>query len=249
MKTVCTAFFILLILIVLLLSGKIYAEAEFGFQNTSSFIDENNILHVYGELKNLSNKAMKNVVVKASFYDMKGKLLNEFQRSSELRTINPGQISPFEILFIDTKTVNDVKNYSLTAVGTQTQTKTRELRIASASGRLDLTGFYYINGMVTNQGEQTATNSLVIATLYDKDGRVIALGRAQTEPVNITSHSQAPFGVAVTEKLQTYKVKHYSLLADSDQYVTIPDFSNLWMPIAIMLGSIMIMNLIINKQN
>jgi hypothetical protein len=133
-------------------------------------------------------------------------------------------------------------------VGTETQTKTRELSIVSASGRLDLTGFYYINGKVINQGEQTATNSLVIATLYDKDGRVIALGRAQTEPVNITSRSEAPFGIAVTEKLQTYKEKRYSLLADSDQYVTLPDFSNLSIPLGLILGSIMIMNLIINKQ-
>jgi hypothetical protein len=248
MKIVTTVFSVLLISIVLLLCGKIYAEAEFTFQNTSSFIDESNILHLYGELKNLSSKAMKNVVVKASFYDMKDKLLNEFQRSSELRTINPGETSPFEILYIDTKTVKDVKNYSLTAVGTETQTKTRELSIVSASGRLDLTGFYYINGKVINQGEQTATNSLVIATLYDKDGRVIALGRAQTEPVNITSSSEAPFGIAVTEKLQTYKAKRYSLLADSDQYVTIPDFSNLSMPLGLMLGSVMIMNLIINRQ-
>lgn len=226
MKIISTAFssVVLNLIIMMLLCEKIiYANGGqlFTFQNTSSFIDENSIMHVYGQVKNLSSKAMRDVVVKASFYDAKGNLLNEFQRSSELRTINPGEISPFEILYIDTKTVNEVKNYSLTAVGTETQTKPGELKIASANDRLDLTGFYYINGQIINQGEQTATNTNVIATLYDKDGRVIALGRAQTEPVNITSQSEAPFGLAVTEKLQTYKTKHYSLLADSDQYVTI----------------------------
>ena len=70
-------------------------------------------MHVYGELKNISNKAMKNVVVTALFYDSNGKLLNEFRRSSEIRTVNPGEISPFEVLYIDTKTVNAVKNYTL----------------------------------------------------------------------------------------------------------------------------------------
>src|SRR4051794_38596098 len=72
-----------------------FAASDFLIQKTSSFVDENKIMHVYGEVKNISNKAMTNVVAKALFYDANGKLLNEFQRSSELRTINPGGISPF----------------------------------------------------------------------------------------------------------------------------------------------------------
>ncbi|PWU81998.1 MAG: hypothetical protein DLM72_04160 [Candidatus Nitrosopolaris wilkensis] len=59
-------------------------------------------------------------------------------------------------------------------------------------------GFYYIN---VNLESQTATNSFVIVTLYDKDGKVISPGRAQTEQVNITTHSLAPFGIVVTEKI------------------------------------------------
>ena len=49
-------------------------QSPFAFQKTSFFIDESNILHLNGEVKNISNKAMKNVIVKASFYDGSGKL-------------------------------------------------------------------------------------------------------------------------------------------------------------------------------
>ena len=101
----------LLIAITLMTNAKALAEQQFKFQKTSSFVDETKFMHVYGEVKNISNKAMKNVVVKASFYDAYGKMINEFKRSSELRTINPGEISPFEILYIDTKSVDTVKNY------------------------------------------------------------------------------------------------------------------------------------------
>jgi len=200
-------------------------QQHFAIQKTSSFVDETNLMHVYGELKNISNKAMKNVVVTALFYDSNGKLLNEFRRSSEIRTVNPGEISPFEVLYIDTKTVNAVKNYTLSAAGQETEMKARALRITSNSSKLDLTGVYYVKGRVVNEGSEDTTNSMIIATLYDKDGKVAVVGRAQTEPVNISSHSDAAFDLPVTEALQTYKVKSYSLLADSDQYVVVPEFS------------------------
>ena len=200
-------------------------QQHFAIQKTSSFVDETNLMHVYGELKNISNKAMKNVVVTALFYDSNDKLLNEFRRSSEIRTVNPGEISPFEVLYIDTKTVNAVKNYTLSAAGQETEMKARALRIISNSSKLVLTGVYYIKGRVVNEGSEDATNSMIIATLYNKDGKVVVVGRGQTEPVNISSHSEAAFEFPVTEALQTYKVKSYSVLADSDQYVVVPEFS------------------------
>ena len=201
-------------------------QMPFTFQKTSSYIDGNNIMHVYGLLKNISNKALKNVVVKATFYDSKDKLLNEFQRAADLRTINPGDISPFEVLYIDTKSVNDVKNYTLSATAQETQIKTKALRIASNSSKLDtVLGIYYVKGRVVNDGSEDTTNSMVIAPMYDKNGKVILVGRAQTEPVNISSHSQAAFDIPVTDAPQIFKVKKYSLLVDSDQYVTIPEFA------------------------
>jgi hypothetical protein len=198
---------------------------QFAFQKTSSYTDGNNIMHVYGLVKNISNKPAKNVVIKSSFYDLNGRLINEFQRSVDLRTINPGEISPFEILYIDTKTVNDVKNYALSATGQDTQIKTRALRIISNSSKLDqVLGIYYIKGRVVNEGSEDTTNSMIIAPLYDKNGNVILVGRAQTEPVNISSHSEAAFDLPVTAAPQVFKVRGYSLLVDSDQYVTIPEF-------------------------
>jgi hypothetical protein len=198
---------------------------QFAIQKTSSHIDENNIIHIYGLVKNTSDRAFKNVVVKASFYDSSGQMINEFQRSTDLRTINPGETSSFEILYLDTKTVNDVKNYTLSASGEEAQTKARALRIVSNSSKLDtILGIYYIRGRVVNEGSEGTTNSMIIAPLYDKNGDVILVGRAQTEPVNISSHSEAAFDLPVTAAPQTFRVKGYSLLADSDQFVTIPEF-------------------------
>jgi hypothetical protein len=203
--------------------GMAFATNDFLIQNTSLFIDRSKIIHVYGEVKNISDKAMTNIVVKAIFYNANGKPLDEFQRSSEIRTINPGETSPFEILYINTKTVNSVKDFKLSVTGTVIEeSKPVVLKVQPDNSRLDILGFYYINGRILNGGPSTATDSSVIATLYDKEGKVIAIGRALAEPVNIDPDSQAAFGLAVTEKLQTHKIKNYSLIAESDQYVSLP---------------------------
>jgi hypothetical protein len=197
------------------------ADEDFIIQNTSSFIDESLIMHIYGEIVNTSNRSLSNVTAKGLFYDNNGKLLNEYQRACELPTVNPGMICPFEILYIDTKTTNAVRDFKLSAVGTpNAKGKPNALKVLSEDSKLDISGFYYINGRILNEGSETSTLTTVVATLYDKDGKVIALGRALAEPVSISPDIRASFGIGVAEKKQTYKTNSYSLVAYSDQYLS-----------------------------
>jgi hypothetical protein len=199
-------------------SSSSSAEQNFTFQKKSFFVDESKLAHVFGEVKNTSNRPVTDIIVQASFYDSHHILLNKFKRSTDIRTLNPGDITPFEILYYDFKTVDLIHNYTLSAIGKATAVKPKALHIESYNSRIDILGFYYVNGIISNKGPEPATDTLVIATMYDKNGNVISIGRAMAEPVNITSHSEAAFGIAVTDKLQTYKVKNFSLSADSDQY-------------------------------
>jgi hypothetical protein len=210
--------------LLIMMQGPAFAQT-FSFQNESSFVDETKVMHVLGEIKNDSDSAMKDVVIKASFYDEAGNLLNEYQRSSEVRVINPGESSAFEVLYIDQGTVDSVANFTLLATGkTAEEAKEKQLRIVSSNSRLDVLGTYYINVQARNEGQEDATNAIMIATLYDRNGRVIAIGKALAEAVrgsfDIPAGSAAAFGIAITEKLQTYKAARYSLVADSDQYLS-----------------------------
>ena len=54
------------------------------------------------------------------------------------------------------------------------------------------------------------------------DGRVIAIGRGLAEQKDIPSNSGASFGLAIVDKLQTPKGDRYSVVADSDEYVSKP---------------------------
>jgi hypothetical protein len=198
-------------------------DGTFIIQNTSYFIDEIDLMHVYGEVRNISNLSLTNVTISGSFYYGGGQLLNDYQRSCELPTINAGDVCPFEIVYIDTRTTDNVKDFKLSAQGIATNiSKPTKLKLYSENSRLDVLGFYYINGRILNEGSVTATNSSVVATLYDNDGRVIAIGRALAEPVNIPPGSFANFGIAVSERLQTHKTESYSLTAFSSPYVSSP---------------------------
>lgn len=190
--------------------------------HVSDYVDENKIMHVFGELKNIGNKAMTNVTIGATFFDSDGKIINEYKRSAELRTINPGLLSPFEILFIDQKNVDKIKDFKLNVNGTEARTQPVDLQIKVDSSRQDILGFYYINGVIFNSGPASANNSIAIATLYDRDGQVIAIGRGLAEPKDISSNSGASFGLAIVDKLQTPKGNTYSVVADSDAYVSKP---------------------------
>lgn len=212
------------IAIVLVLPAVQQAYAEFSFHNQFSYVDETRILHVLGEIRNESDTAMRNVLIRASFYDSEGNLLDEFQRVPAMQVINPGESSPFEILYIDSQTAGAVTNFTMSATGQATGPKEKALTVIPSNSRLDILGTYYINAAARNEGQETADNAIMIATLYDSGGKVIAIGKALAEAgrgsSNITAGSQAPFGIAITQKLQTYKTAQYSLVVDSDQYVS-----------------------------
>jgi hypothetical protein len=198
------------------------SQNNLEINHVSNYVDENKIMHVLGELKNIGNKAMTNITIGATFFDSEGKIINEYKRSAELRTVNPGFVSPFEILFIDQKTVDKVNDLKLHVNGTEAEPQPVNLQIKVDSSRQDILGFYYISGVIFNSGPASANNSIAIATLYDMGGRVIAIGRGLAEPKDISSDTGASFGLAILDKLQTPKGKSYSVVVDSDSYVSNP---------------------------
>jgi hypothetical protein len=200
------------------------AYAEFSFHNQYSYVDETKIMHVLGEVRNDSDSAVRNVLITISFYDRDGNLLDEFSRTPALQVINPGESSPFDILYIDQSTVDSVANFTMSAQGQDAELKEKQLEIISSNSRLDVLGVYYINAAARNNGPEDAANAIMIATLYDRDGRVVAIGKALAgdgrRNLNMTAGSEAPFSVVVTDKLQTYKATQYSLVVDSDRYMS-----------------------------
>jgi len=126
--------------------------------------------------------------------------------------------------YLDQPTVGRVANYTLAAEGKPADEKPVGIKILSSQSRLDVLGVYFINVDARNDGQQTATNPAIVATLYDKDGNVVAIGEAVAESggrvTDMSPAQDAGFSIVVAERLQTYKAAKYSLVADSDQYLS-----------------------------
>lgn len=210
-------------IVLLLTTLPAYAQ-DFSFQNESSYVDETRIMHVLGEVRNDSESAVQNVRITASFYDAQGNLLAEQTQAPKIRVINPGGVAPFEMRYIDSATVSQVARYELAATGQEAEAKPASLKILSVTSRLDVLGLYFINVNARNEGSETATNPIAIATLYDKDGKVVAVGEGLVEfdgkVSDLSPEQSGGSAIAVAERLQTYKAVRFSLVADSDQYVS-----------------------------
>ena len=204
-------------------ASSVSSSSSFAINNTSQYVDEFGYLYILGEISNHSEESLYNITLKATFFDSDGRVLGEYYRHPEISLINPNEISPFEIIYLDPSTSEKVKNFTIDTkfqTGNKLDTKPESLFIESVNSRLDLTGFYYINGKIKNEGLQNANNVTVVATIYDKKGNVIGITKSVTEPFVIPPEQTAAFGLAVTSKSNTFKISDFSLKAYSSEYLS-----------------------------
>jgi hypothetical protein len=90
----------------------------------------------------------------------------------------------------------------------------------SSNSHIDIiTGFYFIDGKIKNNGQLYSNNTTIIAITYDKNKDLAGVWKAQTEPYNIPPFTEASFSIPVTDKIQSYNILNYTLLVESNKYV------------------------------
>jgi hypothetical protein len=83
---------------------------------------------------------------------------------------------------------------------------------------------FFISGTVTNHDQRTANTIVIIATLYDRDGKVVATSKSYTEPEYLKAGGITPFVVLIEDKSQSQKAVDYSLMVESEEYTAVPEF-------------------------
>ena len=211
---------VLLFLILLLIPFYAYVIELYSINKTTLQIDQFGYLHLFGEIKNNSEKILTNITLSANFIDLDNNIIGTYARSPEINTLNPNQFSPFEIIYLDPNTSTKVGNFSLSVDYQIGKAKPNLLSIGHVNNRLDFTGFYYINGEIKNMGTHPANNVTVVATIYDLDGNIIGIAKAITEPFVIGAMNKAAFGLAVNDKTVASKIKDFAIQAYSDKYLS-----------------------------
>lgn len=199
------------------------AWAQVSIINDQQYVGEDGVFHIVGEIQNDSSVPLNQIVITATFYSTDGQTLGIKSIESILETILPAKKGPFDLIFFD-KDVSLIDHYSLDVKFKPTDYKTESLEIVSAQDRRDVVDNFIISGTVANHDYRTANTVVVIATLYDGDGKVVAAAKAYTEPQYLRGGEEAPFLVSVTDKSQSRKATDYLLTVESEEYTVVPEF-------------------------
>jgi uncharacterized protein (TIGR02588 family) len=102
--------------------------------------------------------------------------------------------------------------------------KSQVIDITSSELSRDNHNNLIISGTVENNGEITANTVAIIATLYDRNGNVVAVSRIHPEPDYLSSEEDTFFVVSVLDKSQISEITDYTIVAESEEYAAVPEF-------------------------
>ena len=197
------------------------AFADVYIDNEYEYIGSDGVLHIVGEIINESNKPINQVEINAIFYHDGNTV---YQTSTENLTslIMPEMKGVFDLTVIED--IGDIDNYTLDVDFKIAQPKEQVIEITSSKFTQGPVDNISIQGTVANNGEITANMVKVIATLYDRDGNVVAVSQANTKPDYLRSNDQSFFVIPIIDKEQANTVVDYSLVAESEEYTAVPEF-------------------------
>lgn len=211
-----------IILLQILIFGIIPAHAEILIQNEQTYFANDGTLHLVGEIKNNLQVPLNQVKVFAILYDQQGNAIEEKKTESLLYTVMPDTKAPFDII-IDGD-VEEITDYSLDVEYKISRVKEQAIEITDSKITKDNLDNILITGSIANRGKTTANTIAVVATLYDKEGNVVTVSRIQTEPDYLRAEDRAHFIVPIFDKSHTDKIVDYHLVAESEEYVAVPEF-------------------------
>ena len=207
-----------LILLVFTIPG---AFADVYIDNEHKYIGNDGALHIVGEIVNDSNKPINQVEINAVFYNDGNTV---YQTSTENLTsiIMPEMKGAFDLIVIED--IGDIDHYTLDVSFKIAQPKEQVIEITSSEFTQGPVDNISIQGTVANNGEITANMVKVIATLYDRDGNVVAISQANTKPDYLRANDESFFVIPIMDKTQADVIVDYSLLAESEEYTAVPEF-------------------------
>ncbi len=205
-----------------LILGFSNASAEIVIQNDQAYFGDNGAMHIVGEIRNDFNVPLNQIEIHASLYS-NGEIIDQTSATSLISTIMPGMKSPFDIIIFGEE-AKTMESYSLELNYQITNPKHQVIEITSSEFSRDNLDNLFISGTVANQGEITANTIVVVATLYDRDGKVAAVSKTHTRPDYLRAADETFFLVTIPDKLQANTVVDYSLVAESEEYAPVPEF-------------------------
>jgi len=192
-------------------------DAVFGLELSKTYLtqDQNKFHHIIGLAQNDLNMTLDNIFVQVNILDEDNTILGNYSSQVEVHPLNPSEVTPFDVLIYDKDHNRFIKNYAIDSTYEKVKTTKKDLDIHSIKSKLDATGFYYISGRITNNMNITLNSTTIIAALDDKNGDLIGIWKAQSEPYNIPPFSAASFTIPITDRSQGFNINNYTLYSNN----------------------------------
>ena len=225
------------------------AAGNIGKVSFSDFIDPaTNTLYAVGEVINTGNVSVQNTNVKIIFYNSstvqdESTEITTIYGDTDLNVILPGRRSFYNLPLLESEGSLTVASYTTWFNWTDIpEGKPQGLTVTSSGNNTDTDGHLHVTGQIQNTGTLDSTNTEVSATFYNSTGTAIATAWAFSNPSTLAPNQTGTFDIQLTYTQQVAKVEKYRLTAESNalaltQEVFIPEFSNLLIPLALLIAA------------
>ncbi len=199
------------------------AFGEIVVQNDQTYIGNDGMLHIVGEIQNNSKSPLNQIKILAVLTDENGNEVERFDGKMMSNVLMPGMKGSFDIITSE-RIFDRNLDYDLEFEYKLAAPKSQVIEIVSSELTRDQLNNVVISGTIENNGEITANMINVIATLYDRDGNVLTVSKIQTQPDFLRAGEESHFIVPIYEKSQSLEVVDYTIVAESDEYAAVPEF-------------------------
>jgi len=195
------------------------AFGDIVIENDQTYIGNDGIMHIVGEIKNDSKSPVNKIKIIATLIGENGKMLDKINGKVMSNIIMPGMKGSFDII-TNEKKIDNILDYEYKLAAPKNQV----IEIVSSEMKRDQLKNLIISGTIENNGDITANMINVVATLYDRDGKVLTVSKIQTQPDFLRAGEESHFLVPIYEKNQSMNVADYTIIAESDEYAAVPEF-------------------------
>ena len=199
------------------------AFGEIIIQNDQTYVGNDGMIHIVGEIQNDSKSPLNKIKILAILTDENGKIINKVDGKMMSNVLMPGMKSSFDLI-TNEKNLDANLIYNLEFEYKLTTPKSQVIKIISSEMIMDKLNNVAISGTIENNGDITANMINVIATLYDRDGKVLTVSKIQTQPDFLRAGEKIHFLLPIYEKNQSLNAVDYTIIAESDEYAAVPEF-------------------------
>jgi hypothetical protein len=235
------------LLVLLTSAGLLFIQpvnaATLTIVSDNGFADMGGGYYVFGEMENQEDSNIQCEKVTATFYDSNNQVIGVKEMPfGFMYIIMPDQKSPFQIHLGDPTNKSEqigkqVDHYTLDITAKYTSARPLTIDVEWTDNNLTL-GILSIEGEVKNSDTETANNTMVFVTCYDKNGEVVctdfgSIDQKQLAPGQNSSYKLSIICPEVADSIDIYKVHAFAFVQDTSSSDFLTLGSNILMFIAI----------------